>query len=868
MFTIIKTYKSVFLGLIRSEFGRHLEWGYKNQDVTEDDNGSQLDEHVQELIKNWKIDEKDLKTLESIKGDMSKLEVQTQADLKEYLKNMTLSVLQNWFKIKWQEWVDALTRIAELTGDTELLSRINWIDFKLIDGKTIVKEENTFIVYDKEWDREGFLYNDRISTARRPWDNNDIYNDNKINIKTDKVDWDIDSILSSNETYKESNDKVKKVDKEQKAIDKHNTEIMWKMFKLLKIDISKLNMTQLDDLSTELSTVSPEVLKIHPWYKIVHLPKIEAKIWEINAEKLKVTELVKEKSDLEWKIKLFIQNNIDEPLDQTKLDAWKEEIDALNIKLKEKWEKPIDFKKIVKPQIKDLFDNMWKIQDIQILERVTEKSNNLVKILKWLGMNPNLINTFIIKFNKKYESVKDKINQIKVIKQQTKQKKVDKIKKTSTVEPNNIETTINTDIYTVVSWDTFWKIAKRAWISINELKAINPDIKNISKIYVGQKINIIEVKDTVKVKGTIKENEKINKGNEKVKTIEKAEQINIEVKPYTKDDIIKALKDVATHNWNEQKITTYSYMLNGEKIEWDINLYSFDGKLKVELDWTGHLTNLFDDVDTEIDGINKVKEWINKIVTEYQSEINKDLKEDFDEKQNDKLKEAKEKAESFPRNLGVYRDFDWKEQNIILKDVSHPWISDEDLDTPEYLVELDNSGKFIDPDISFDHIPNNTEIEEAKSKLLKEYNNEKEKKDQEQDKKDWDEAQEEFDKVDIWETKFDKEIEERGLEKLWLSENDIKILEKTENVHIDLSNIEKQDDWSYLIDIDGPINLVVKKEANWYSFTSDSGDFIFTDETVDNMKDAIISWTKQLNEYENHHKKENIYDPTKVTRKR
>jgi hypothetical protein len=36
------------------------------------------------------------------------------------------------------------------------------------------------------------------------------------------------------------------------------------MFKLLKIDISKLNMTQLDDLSTELSTVSPEVLKIHP----------------------------------------------------------------------------------------------------------------------------------------------------------------------------------------------------------------------------------------------------------------------------------------------------------------------------------------------------------------------------------------------------------------------------------------------------------------------------------------------------------------------------------------------------------------------------------------------------------------------------
>ena len=41
MFAIIKNYKSVFTGLVKSEFGRHLEWNSAHEDpITPDQNNS------------------------------------------------------------------------------------------------------------------------------------------------------------------------------------------------------------------------------------------------------------------------------------------------------------------------------------------------------------------------------------------------------------------------------------------------------------------------------------------------------------------------------------------------------------------------------------------------------------------------------------------------------------------------------------------------------------------------------------------------------------------------------------------------------------------------------------------------------------
>jgi uncharacterized YkwD family protein/spore coat assembly protein SafA len=46
--------------------------------------------------------------------------------------------------------------------------------------------------------------------------------------------------------------------------------------------------------------------------------------------------------------------------------------------------------------------------------------------------------------------------------------------------------------YTVRSGDSMWKIAVRYEIGLSELKAANPQIKNLAMIYVGQKITIPE----------------------------------------------------------------------------------------------------------------------------------------------------------------------------------------------------------------------------------------------------------------------------------------------------------------------------------------------------------------------------------------
>ena len=44
--------------------------------------------------------------------------------------------------------------------------------------------------------------------------------------------------------------------------------------------------------------------------------------------------------------------------------------------------------------------------------------------------------------------------------------------------------------YTVVKGDTFSGIAKKKKVSQKKLKELNPEIKDINKIYVGQKIRI------------------------------------------------------------------------------------------------------------------------------------------------------------------------------------------------------------------------------------------------------------------------------------------------------------------------------------------------------------------------------------------
>jgi LysM repeat protein len=64
-------------------------------------------------------------------------------------------------------------------------------------------------------------------------------------------------------------------------------------------------------------------------------------------------------------------------------------------------------------------------------------------------------------------------------------------KATTTTKKASATTTVNAaagTVYTVANGDAFWKIAKKFNLTIDELAKLNPQVKNISKIFVGDKL--------------------------------------------------------------------------------------------------------------------------------------------------------------------------------------------------------------------------------------------------------------------------------------------------------------------------------------------------------------------------------------------
>lgn len=66
----------------------------------------------------------------------------------------------------------------------------------------------------------------------------------------------------------------------------------------------------------------------------------------------------------------------------------------------------------------------------------------------------------------------------------------------TTPVPATVNTPVDTpkmltgEVYTVVSGDAFWKIAQKYNLTIDQLAKLNPQIKNISMLHVGDKINV------------------------------------------------------------------------------------------------------------------------------------------------------------------------------------------------------------------------------------------------------------------------------------------------------------------------------------------------------------------------------------------
>jgi len=44
--------------------------------------------------------------------------------------------------------------------------------------------------------------------------------------------------------------------------------------------------------------------------------------------------------------------------------------------------------------------------------------------------------------------------------------------------------------YTVKSGDTAWKIARKNWITLSQMRVLNPNIRNLNNLYIGQKVRV------------------------------------------------------------------------------------------------------------------------------------------------------------------------------------------------------------------------------------------------------------------------------------------------------------------------------------------------------------------------------------------
>lgn len=76
--------------------------------------------------------------------------------------------------------------------------------------------------------------------------------------------------------------------------------------------------------------------------------------------------------------------------------------------------------------------------------------------------------------------------------------------------------------YTVVQGDAMWKIAQKHGMTLQELVALNPQIKNINLIFPGQKINVKKAADTA---STVKPAEKLYLGTGLVANYRKATRL-------------------------------------------------------------------------------------------------------------------------------------------------------------------------------------------------------------------------------------------------------------------------------------------------------------------------------------------------------
>ena len=895
MFTIITNYKRFFLGIIKKEFAPDAPWTVSDWNYLES-NGTNMDDLVAKILSDEKIDwaDKDYlnKLTEQLKNDKQDIYKETKESVRNVMKGVLEDVLENGYTVEDEASLESLKRMMEISGMDIPVDNLVWKAItKDKDSDTIfvygtfwyVNQAVAKIVKNEEWVYEYVRYNHWTSTF------NTIMNDNTF-----------ESYQRAAAVHVSANEDKANIDKQmdakraQEIIDAQELEKALNNLSLIEDNIKEflsLNSKKLDkyNISFTSLTTNPELDKNN---------KIQ-----VEAE---TTRLGQALDSITRKLDLAITSEESRLESEGQIES-KEQIAWNRAEFTEEWIK------LIQEKLGFTWDDIdWKFWP-KTLEKVKEISSDwkvwlwVLKKLWLVDENNNAIWGLTKSAFKPWQLEKGNSSKIIFNEKEVKTQRVKKwpeVKETSTYEEikrwfkevfsSEEEVTsfigINGEKIDIVFNDGVDTLSLDTpyfdWINDYDLKNIPSNINSVEEAKKYLKENIIN---------TFKE--EYDK-----KVLDRAIQWVTEVSETSSSYVVwnfkhkweqltvKLSNDIDSSSvitWGEPKIN--GYYVEVDTLVWD---WISDSDTKVKIEWELNNDNISKAVEKAknkyINKFNEIKKEDNKGYLDLginDSQAESLRKNGLDPDDITKISEWKYELDIDGTDNG-YLIIDWN------KITDEKWYLEIDMNPSiktQNIVEVVRLMKVI-----YNETRTEYNVEEWESKMnnkwvliqkylelskpiksiedlaivedpakMQAFINEKE-----TDKKDWKKSKEEFDAVDIWETSFDKEIEARWLEDLGLSEDDMKILKKAEWVHIDLSDIEKQDDWSYLIDIDGSMNLVVKKTDNWYHFTSDSWDFIFTDETVDNIKDAIISWTEQLNNYKKSHQKETSYDPTYVTRER
>ena len=401
MFTIIRNYRRLLLGFIRSEFAESL---VSDGDLYSNKNETNIDDLVEKILSDERIDWDDKENLLELKSqlDSDKNEIfdDTKKQTSLIMKNIFNEVLTNWYSIHREEDISSLLTMSKISNNQiwDNILKI-WDEVLLENDKIYVNRnksligETTYLLSDWKLEKAESIFNYRLN------DNEFDLNSQaaSVNIEADKDSKEAISIAIKkySDLYEEAKilaNSLKENIQSSKPKDLKTLSDINNANVDLKVEFEKLNLeSRLKEKNEKNAALKNKLYKSNitiEWFKKTIddlISKVEEKNWKIKWLKKTIYDLMSKVEEKNWKID-WLQNTIDDLMKivNSETNTIDEKVTKINTVLSEKGIEGVTVK--VKKQV----NNIDKSKPIS-----TEKSEGNIKKIQDI-VNPMKIDWVII----------------------------------------------------------------------------------------------------------------------------------------------------------------------------------------------------------------------------------------------------------------------------------------------------------------------------------------------------------------------------------------------------------------------------------------------------------------------------------------